>query len=472
MLPIVSENENPAVDAEADLGEPVCQFATPVSLAEAQKVSALAPETQLAEAQKGEPRNFKKIFRVVSTFFAVTVCGLAFGFTVQGFVMTMALQKVVGSRDFTVFWATARQLVHHANPYDGVALLQIERSSGLPAQYGVMYMRNLPSALPLVYPLGFLNLWPASIIWSLLLAGCLVLSVHMLWVMNGRHKNSRHYLGYSFGPALVCLIMGQTTVFSLLGLVLFLRFHRSRPFVAGLSLWLCMLKPHLFVPFGLVLIAWIFLTRTYKILAGVALATAVSCGLAYLIDPHAWSQYTLMARNSGVQWEFIPCVAVLLRTWISKQTVWVEYVPTALGCPWALWYFWRRRLTWDWNKDGNLLMLVSLMTAPYSWIYDAGLAIPALLQAAYITRSRSILVIIAFLSSLIEVALFGNVWKEQAIFFWTMWSAPAWLIWYLVASVPPAKWAEVWAAMKGKWNGWFRPVRIASPAQSEPRILQ
>jgi len=465
-LSVMDLNEIPAAKADCGVDALLCDEGTPSALGA--ETNTETPAQQATAAAK--PGKLKKIFRVISTFAAVTVCGLAFGFAIQGFVMSMAIDQIIGSRDFVVFWATGQQLAHHANPYDGVALLRIERAAGLPDKYGAMYMRNLPSALPLVYPLGFLGLKPASITWSLLLFASLILSVRLLWIMHGRQRNSRHYLGYSFGPALVCLIMGQTTMFSLLGLVLFLCMHRTRPFRAGLSLWLCMLKPHLFLPFGLVLLVWIVVHRSYKILAGAALATAVSCALAYLIDPLAWSQYGQMARTSGIQWDFIPCVAVLLRSWISKQSVWIQYVPAALGCIWALWYFWPRRYTWDWNKHGGLMMLVSLVSAPYSWIYDAGLIIPAVLQAAYVSWSRNLLLVIAFLSALIEVALFGNIWKPEAIFLWTMWSAPAWLVWYLVASTPPAKLTGTWLALKGM--KWFRASHLVSEPPSQASILE
>jgi hypothetical protein len=85
-----------------------------------------------------------------------------------------------------------------------------------------------------------------------------------------------NYLGYSFAPALVCLIVGQTSLFALLGLVLFLRLHRTRPFLAGVSLWLCALKPHLFLAFGVVLLAWIIVSRCYRILLGAASAMAAA----------------------------------------------------------------------------------------------------------------------------------------------------------------------------------------------------
>jgi hypothetical protein len=80
--------------------------------------------------------------------------------------------------------------------------------------------------------------------------------------------------------------------------------------------------------------------------------------------------------------------------------------------------------------DGSLLMLVSLLTAPYSWIYDDGLAIPALLRGAYLTRSRILLVILAFASILIEAELLCGIKLTSSFYLWT---TPAWLAWYLCA---------------------------------------
>ena len=406
----------------------------------------------------GKPQLRSKILRVGTNLFVAIVCGLMFGLTIQGIIISMADKTVLGSRDFVVFWATGEQLAHHANPYDPVALLTIERASGLTARYGVMYMRNLPFALPLVYPLGFLSLQLASILWTLLLAVCLAASVCMLWLLHGRPKGSRHWLGYSFGPALICLLMGQSTILALFGLVLFLRFHRSWPFVAGISLWLCMLKPHLFLPFAVVLLAWIVVSRSYRILIGAGAALAASLWITYLIDPMAWIQYLQMARRSGIQMEFIPCISVVMRFWISKGSVWLQYAPAVLACVWALGYFWPRRFTWDWVKDnGSLLMLVSLVSAPYSWLYDSSIAIPALLQGAFVTRIRSLVIALAFLSALTEAALLGNLVRPSAIYLWTIWSAPAWLVWYLAARTPSSKWLSAWTALRSMKRFRARP---------------
>ena len=339
--------------------------------------------------------------------------------------------EVASGRDFVVYWATGQQLTHHANPYDAEAMMRIERTAGLPAQYGTLYMRNPPLYLLLAYPLGFIGLRMGALIWALIMAGLFVVSVRMVWAIHGSQKNRLHWLGYSFAPAMVCVFAGQTSLIALLGLVLFLRYHAARPFVAGLSLWLCALKPHLFLPFGIALLAWIAVTRSYKMVAGVATAFAASCGLVYCIDPKAWAEYLTMIRTSGVIREYIPCLSVALRLWINPHFIWIAYVPAAVGCTWALGYFLVRRHEWDWIKDGSLLMLVSILVAPYCWMFDQSLAVPALLHGAYITRRRVLLTVLAFTSILLDAELVGGVKAASFLFLWTQ---PAWLIWYLIAS--------------------------------------
>ena len=339
--------------------------------------------------------------------------------------------NIAGARDFVVYWATGQQLVHNANPYEVEAMMRIERSAGLPPGYGVLFMRNPPWALAVTYPLGLIGVRLGALLWSLVLLASLWGSVHMLWQMHGRPGRLLNFLGYSFAPALLCLIVGQTSLFALLGFVLFLRWHRARPFLAGASLWLCALKPHLFLAFGVVLLAWVVVSRSYKVLLGAATALAASCALTWWLDPTAWSDYSSMMRTCGIEREFIPCWSVVLRLWVSPRTMLLQYLLPVLGCAWALGYFWHRRHTWDWLTDSSLLMLVSILAAPYCWVFDQAAAIPALLHGAYATRSRILLALLAAASLGIEVALVSGVKLPSAFYLWT---APAWLLWYLVAA--------------------------------------
>jgi len=370
-------------------------------------------------------------------FSIAIVGGLALALTILFLFAVPVAGKLSASRDFVSYWATGQQLVRHANPYDRDAVAALEHSAGLTVK-AVLIMRNPPWALPLAYPLGFLPLRLAGILWSLILLACLLISVRMARELHGAPPNRIHWLGLAFTPGLICLTMGQTALFALLGLVLFLRWHGSRPFLAGASLWLCALKPHLFLPFCAALAAWLIFSRAWRVAAGAAAALALSSAVASLIDPHAWLDYTRLMRSPAVENEFIPCLSSAIRQWIDQlfdvQATWLQFLPAALGCVWALVYFWRRRAAWDWKIDGSLLMLVSLVAAPYCWLYDQCLAIPALLEGAYATRSRNLLTVLALAILLMDIELVCAVHVISPLYLWT---APAWLAWYLCARGMP-----------------------------------
>jgi hypothetical protein len=251
----------------------------------------------------------------------------------------------------------------------------------------------------------------------------------MVRELHGSPANRLHWLGLAFTPALICLTMGQTSLFALLGLVLFLRFHRCHPFSAGAALWLCALKPHLFLPIAVALLAWIVVSRSYRLLAGAVTALALTSAAAFLVDPTAWPDYIRMMRSPAVENEFIPCLADAMRHWLDPQAIWLQYLPAALCCFWALVYFWRRRNQWDWLTCGSPLMLVSLLSAPYCWFYDQALAIPALLDGAYATRSRTLLAILALAILLTDI----EICVVKVISPLWLWTAPAWFVWYLFA---------------------------------------
>ena len=376
--------------------------------------------SKLAPLPAQDHRDLAEFTILLAAFLALALVILFFAVSVGG--------GLAGSRDFVSYWATGQQLVHHGNPYDSNAVSALEHSVGL-ANQAVLIMRNPPWALPLAYPLGFLPLRVAGILWTLLLVACLLLSVRLVRDLHGSPHNRIHWLGLSFTPALICVTMGQTALFGLLGLVLFLRLQPSRPFLAGAALWLCALKPHLFLPFAAALAAWIVFSRSYKLLAGFVAAIALSSSAAFAMAPGAWGDYARLMRSPAVENEFIPCLADAMRHWLNPDAAWLQYLPAALSCIWALIYFWRHRTRWNWVTNGSPLILVSLLAAPYCWFYDQGLAIPALMDGAYATRNRSIL---ATLGILILVADLELCFIKVISPLW-LWTAPAWLAWYLLA---------------------------------------
>jgi hypothetical protein len=382
------------------------------------------PPTDLATPPRSKSRTFVEAAVVI-------VCTLAFGAFVIGLCVLLITGNNPSGRDVVSFWVAGRQIVHHANPYDADAVRTIERSVGFKDATQTLIMRNPPSALCLVVPLGLFGLRAGTLLWSSLLIACLIVSVHMLWEMHGRPRNKLHYLAYSFAPALTCILGGQTALFALLGLVLFLRFHLTRPVVGGFALWLCALKPHLFLPFAVVLLLWIVVTRSYRLLSAALLALVASSLIAWRLDPQVWMQYQQMMRSSGIENEFIPCVGIALRFAIDRNAMWLQYLPAIAGCAWAIAFYWHRRAAWDWSNDGAPLMLVSILVSPYGWLTDQTLVVPALLVGVYRATSRERLGALALASAAIEIAQIAGKGMHSAFYLWT---TPFWLGWYLWVS--------------------------------------
>lgn len=363
---------------------------------------------------------------VVALIFAVAVCALL----------------VAGSgaerRDFISYWAAGQQLAHHANPYSADAVLGLERSLGFPPESQALIVRNPPFALPLVAPLGLIGFRAGALLWSLLLLASWIASTWLLWSMQPSGEERIDMLGYRisprfvlslFAPALACVFFGQTALFALLGFVGFLRLQPARPLLAGVSLWLCAVKPHLFLPFACVMILWILVTRSYFVLLGFGLALGASAALVVPFDPHVWHEYAQMMHNAGLEHEFIPCLSVALRFAVRRGTIWLQYLPVSGACVWAVLYYWKRRKIWDWIQHGSLVVLVSMVLSPYAWLTDQVLAFPALLQAGR-RQQISTLLVLALSGSAVEIAILAGVYLHSPFYLWT---APMWLACFLYA---------------------------------------
>jgi len=357
------------------------------------------------------------------------VCGLALAFTLLFLGVIPLARNLYGGRDFVVYWSTGQQLAHHADPYDTGAMDRLEHGAGYVGK-GTFYMRNPPWGLGLTLPLGFFPARWISLPWSLMVFGVAGLCAHLIWQILGRPPTPLPLLAYAFPPVLMCVIMGQTSLFLLLGLALFLRFHRTQPFWAGAGLWFCTLKPHVLLPFGVVLLLWIVMTRGYRILLGALAALAVSCGATELLDPAAWMQYAHWSRTSGISGEFIPCLSVALRNWINPRAAWIAFVPVAIGTVFAVEYFRRHRHHWDWMEHGNLLVLVSVMVAPYCWVYDQSLALAGVLYGVSRTRSRPLLAVLALMYAGVMVQPSFTANLDSAFY---IWPSIAWLVWFQLA---------------------------------------
>ena len=352
-----------------------------------------------------------------------------FGLASLGAIFSFSLtEQSAATRDFIGYWAAGQQIVHGANPYDADQVLRLEKAIGL-GNLQIKITPSPPVGLALVLPLGFFGAKAGLVFWMLAELGFLSLSLFVIWALEGRPDSRLHLLGYLFAPALACFMAGQIGIFLLLGLSLFLLWHETLPFWAGAALLPMTLKPHLFLPVALVLLLWIVRKRVWRIVAGLLSAMSVSFALVLAFDPHAWSQYASMLHTNLMQDRFAPTLSAYLRWDIAPTAVWLEYVPTTLACLWAIWYFWRRRERWDWMQQGLLVVIVGVMCAPYAWLTDEAVLLPAVLFGVSRARAtRRSLVPIAVFTAVALIELYANIRITSWYYIWT---TPAWLAWWL-----------------------------------------
>lgn len=369
----------------------------------------------------------KEPWRVVAA--ACIICaGVAF---IVGLYAIGLTSKSASERDFIEYWAAGQEFIHGRNPYDPKALFQLERAAGWDKDYPQVTL-SPPIVLLLAWPLGHVSPKTGLILWLIASLGCIVASVGILWLLNGKPESRMHLVGIAFPPALACLMAAQLGDFFLFEAALFLWLHKTRPWLAGAALVLFALKPHLFIPCFLVLLLWSIARKDFRVLAGFLAALATCCGIVTLIDPQAWHQYRQMLLLTQISDLFVPTVAVGFRYLIDPRAAWLQYVPELAGCIWAAWYFWSRRDRWNWLDQGLLVILVSVACASYGWYYDQALLFPAVLVGLYrAERNAPSLILFLVIAVAGLVGIFGNIQAPSPFFIWT---APAWLFWYLFAA--------------------------------------
>lgn len=338
-----------------------------------------------------------------------------------------------GQRDFVQYWVVGQLLVHGENPYGVEENLRLERAIGVERPYPAFNIApNPPVIFWLALPLGLAGIRTAAMLWLLLLIAGLAVSIRIVWILNGRPSGGLHLLSLCFMPVIYCVMIGQLGILMLLCVALFLLLHDSRPFTAGAVLAFCLVKPHLFVPLGLVLVLWVFSRRSYRVLVGFALALAAMSAIAFLLDPRAWAQWAQLMRSLALIERPVPTLSMWFRRMVDWQATWLQFVPEAAGCAWGAWYFWTRRDRWDWMDQGLLLMIVSVGCAPFAWVTDEALLLPAILTAAYRAQKsgRSLLPLVLIFGAELFQLLRGAGLLGSAY----VWTVPAYLAWYLYAT--------------------------------------
>ena len=345
----------------------------------------------------------------------------------------------VSGRDSIAYWATGKLLVHLQNPYSQSTVLALEKGQGYRGEKPLM-LRPLPWSTWMVLPLGLLNAYWAWVAWIAVLIASLVITIRVCWRMYGDGQSPPTVFllaGYLFAPVAACLVAGQMGIVLLLGVVLFFLWEEEQPFLAGASLVIPFVKPHIFSLIWPILAVWVITRKKWSLLAGAVTALAFACLIALAFDPAIFQHYYEMLRQEGIQHQFIPALSGMLRLIFFRRLFWTQFVPLGLGLLWSAKYYWTNRKTWNWRQHGPALLVVAVLTTPYSWISDEVVVLPAILQGVVWmarvklrARSQFVILLLVCLNLLVLVMVRFEVRPDTGMYFW---SSLVWFSWYFYA---------------------------------------
>ena len=365
------------------------------------------------------------------------------------------MRASLADRDSIAYWAAARLLIDHQDPYSSPSVLALQRGQGYHAEKPLV-LRTPPWSLWMVLPLGWLSVYWAWVLWLAVLLTSLLVSMRLSWRIYGdgaRPPTVFLLAGYLFAPVPACLVAGQLGLVLLLGIVLFFVFEERRPWLAGAVLLIPFAKPHLFTLLWPILAIWIASRKKWTMAAGFALAFSSSVAIAWAFDPAVFSHYRDMLRQASIQYEFIPAVSGVMRLIFFRTFFWAQFLPMMAAFGWSAWYYWKNRSIWTWKTHGPALLVASVLTTPYAWMTDETILLPAILQgvlwvyqarAKLTLSSQLVIFVFACLDVLLLLLLRAKIPFATGIYFW---SSLVWVSWY-------------WYAQR------FRPARDRSVDQS------
>jgi hypothetical protein len=351
------------------------------------------------------------------------------------------MRTSVVDRDSIAYWAAARLLIEHQDPYSASSVLALQRSQGYQAEKPLV-LRTPPWSLWMVLPLGWLDAYWAWVVWLAILVTSLFVSMRLSWPMygEGNHPPTVFLLaGYLFAPVPACLVAGQLGLVLLLGIVLFFVFEERHLWLAGAVLLIPFAKPHLFALLWPILAIWIATRKQWTMAAGFAIAFLSSVAITWVFDPAVFWHYREMLRQASIQYEFIPAVSGVVRLIFFRRFFWVQFLPMAAGFAWSAWYYWKNHNIWIWKIHGPALLVASVLTTPYAWMTDETILLPAILQAvlwvyqarAKLTlKSQLVIFVFACLDFLLLLLLRAKIPFATGIYFW---SSLVWASWYWYA---------------------------------------
>jgi len=320
------------------------------------------------------------------------IAGIGIIVVMVAFQIALASTFSVGFGDFGSFYTAARIAVSgHLTDLHNEALQARVEAPYIPAGWHPIYCVRLQAWAAALAPFGLLPFRAAFVAWlavqgSILLGG---------WIWAARRFGiDAAVLASMFLPALLGIAFGQDPAYWF-GFVLlsWILFERGKPFGAGLSLGLCLIKPQLIflVPLALLI------QRRWRMLAGFLSGCAAVVGGSMLLG--GWNTLpryaAFLSRVSaagamGLRHEReMDVSAILISAGLPLVLRFVLIAAVAAALLVAC-----RRSGWEFGLSAA--MLAAFLIAPHTETYDTTCLIVAAWLMVFLAKTRLVRTLAAF----------------------------------------------------------------------------
>ncbi|MCP4417524.1 MAG: DUF2029 domain-containing protein [Chloroflexi bacterium] len=348
-------------------------------------------------------------------FLIILLILIVFGLLTWGMYEMLTGPARYNNRDFMSLFAGGKAVLRGLNPYDPAVW------NPLRAELGSTWMPDERVPFPLwtlllALPFAALDLGWAAAAW--LAFSLCVLGAGMFFLINTYYHKPLPVgefalvalLVFTYRAVLVSMNNGQITFVLFFILALFLMLvERKRPFLAGITLAFIIIKPNpfiLFIPaFGL----WLLWQQRWHILAGAAASGLGMFVVSWLVQP-GWLFQWLNVRGKTEATAITPTLWGLAYE-ITPEWGAILGLGFVVGITAVVGLIIFRNRTLNEAQVLPLVLITSLLTTPYAWVYEhLLLLIPSMLLFLAIKQRK----LAAFVWLLLVFVLpWGTFWLAE-----------------------------------------------------------
>lgn len=283
--------------------------------------------------------------------------------------------------DLAIYMSAAKALLSGGNPWDPETLNATAKANLYgPGSFIIWGLWSPPTSMILVAPLLVFNFQTAAYVWYLL---NLLVLVTCCWIISQNLKDIKFWeiisVGILLPPFWFLALWGQVSGLVLFGLLAFLYYaNKRKDLMAGASLSLTLLKPHLCFLTIIFIFFWAWRESRLKVIGGFFGITALVLAIITMVNSNWIKFYQNIWKTPPFEYDAtIPIrqiMAPLLERHPELQFIGIG-ISTLILC---LILLRLKKIKLSLESLG-VLTLLSLFFTAYGWVYDQIVLLPTLI---------------------------------------------------------------------------------------------